>query len=657
MYLLNLTLAQFLAVFGSVAAVAVALYLLDRSRRRQVVSTLRFWFAADQPAVAARRRRIQQPWSLILQLLGMALLLLAVAQLRIGARGDGGRDHVIVLDTSAWMAARSGNRTLMDLARDRALRYLHALPARDRVMLIRADALATPATAFETDRGKVEAAIRASNPGFTALNLDQALSFARHAQFQDGRIAGEIAYVGAGRIAEPDPGAPPPPRNLRVLLVPDVIPNWGLRKISARRSSTDPDLWDIYIAAHNSGVAPRQVTLSLDFAAPGRPAVPIGSRPLDLPAGGDGEANFQYRAAGAGTLGVSISPPDAFPADNRAALDLPAQHVLRVTVYSDEPDLLRPVLESTRLVAAVYRKPAEYRSGDTGLVILDRFVPPARPTADSIWIDPPADGSPIPVRDTVEHAPLVRWDSATPIATGLRAKDLRLEHASVFATAPGDLAIGEVAGGPVIVARPGSPNMVVFGFNPALAGMRYELTTPLLFANLLRWFAPDVFRLSEIAGGSVGMMKLELGGADDRFSSSADRQDTETDGLTHVSVTGAGGTPVPFSVHGRELHFFSGSPGPVRVLAGDRLYDFSLTLPQPWDVRWQPPAGARRGLPRFAAVPRPSGELWPWLALAGALVLVAEWFLWGRRSFVVVCPVRRPLRSDGLRHRPLAVRR
>ena len=64
MYFLNLSLPQLVALFGAISAVSVALYLLDRSRRKQVVSTLRFWVAAGQPAVAARRRRIQQPWSL-----------------------------------------------------------------------------------------------------------------------------------------------------------------------------------------------------------------------------------------------------------------------------------------------------------------------------------------------------------------------------------------------------------------------------------------------------------------------------------------------------------------------------------------------------------------------------------------------------------------
>ena len=106
MHLLNLTLGQFLALFGSMSAVMLALYLLDRSRRRQVVSTLRFWVSAEQPTVVARRRRIQQPFSLLLQLASMALLLLAIAQLRLGAPASAPRDHVLILDTSAWMAAR-----------------------------------------------------------------------------------------------------------------------------------------------------------------------------------------------------------------------------------------------------------------------------------------------------------------------------------------------------------------------------------------------------------------------------------------------------------------------------------------------------------------------------------------------------------------------
>src|SRR5579863_9310336 len=251
MYFLNLSLLQMIAVFGAVSAVSVALYLLDRSRRKQIVSTLRFWVAADQPAVAARRKHINQPWSLLLQLVSMALLLLAIAQLRFGTPALAGRDHVIVLDTSSWMMARSGRATLMDVARQRARQYLRALPARDRVMLVRADAMATPATAFEPNHQKVDAAIQASHPGSTALNLNQALSFARHIQAQEGRRAGEIAFIGPGRTAESGESAVAPPKNLRVISIADNVENCGLRKIGMRRAAGDPAVWEVYVSAHN----------------------------------------------------------------------------------------------------------------------------------------------------------------------------------------------------------------------------------------------------------------------------------------------------------------------------------------------------------------------------------------------------------------------
>jgi hypothetical protein len=616
MYFLNLSLLQFLAVFGSISAISVALYLLDRSRRKLVVSTLRFWIAAEQPAVAARRRRVQQPWSLLLQLLSMALLLLAISQLRLGSPAQAGRDHVIVLDTSAWMAGRSGSRTLMDVARERARQYLKALPIRDRVMLVRADGMATPATAFEVDHKKIEDAIAASQAGATALNIDRALLFARHVQGQDGRRVGEIAFIGPGRTAPRDPGMAALPRNLRVISIPDNVENVGLRKVGMRRSGADSELWEIYVAVRNYGARPHAVNLSLDFGPPG-PAgrVAAGSRQLTLEAGTEAEASFEYRTSAAGMLGVHLSPHDSYPNDDHAELELPSQPTLPVIVYSAQPELLRPVLAATPRIAAVYRRPEEYRANDTGLVILDRFIPPQRPQADSLWIDPLAMGSPIPVRTTVEQTSFSHWDTEHPGAAGLHTKDFKLDHSKVFEVGASDGRIGEVAAGPVIVARPGKPKIVALGFHPVLSGMRYELATPLLFANLLRWIAPETFRHYEISGGSVGAVKLVM----DQDTAAAD-----------VKVTAADGSALPFTMRDRALNFFSGSPGGVKVVAGDREYLYSLTLPELWESKWTPPSDAHLGVPRFTQIMESSTDLWPWLAVFGGMGLLLEWILYGR---------------------------
>jgi len=606
----NLGLGQFLVLFGAVSAVSVALYLLDRSRRKVIVSTLRFWTSAEQPTAVQRRKHIQQPLSLLLQLLAMLLLLLAMAQLRIGSEGGRARRHVLVLETSAWMGARAnGNQTLMDLARTRARAYLRALPSSDQVMVIRADALATPATPFETDRAKLETAIAESSPSATALNLDQALSVARTAQL-NVQGSGEIVFVGSGRVNESESisdAVPLNTANLRVLPVGGSAENLGLRKIGVRRSATDPEVWEILVSARNYGSQPREAVLSAAVSN-----VPAGAQRLVLPANSEREATFTYRTRASGILQVRLLPNDAFPADNRAQVELPAEQPLVVTVYSDRPELLKPILAANRQVSAIYKPTAQYAPTDSGLVVLDSFHPAAAPKAPSIWIDPPAAQSPIAVRSRVANLPQLRWLTDNPLGAGLRTRDVRLSGASVFNAAPGDIKVAESDQGPVIVARPTNPKMVVIGFHPS--AMRYELATPLLFANIFRWIAPDTFVEKQIDTQPVGTVNVAVAPG--------------TDPAT-IRVLRADGSAVPFTIQNESLHFFSGTPGTVRVLTGERENIYSLSLPEVSDSKWTAPGNARKGLPTFRETAA-SHDIWQWLAVAAAGLLLFEWIRWGQ---------------------------
>jgi hypothetical protein len=612
MYLLNLSLAQFLALFGSISVAMVLLYLLGRPRRKQVVATLRFWTAAEQSTIVHKRKRIQQPLSLLLQLLSMLLLLLAVAQLRLGRPLAAPHDHVLIVDTSAWMSAANGNRTLMDQAREKALAYVNSVPPPDRVMLVRADALATPATAFETNRTKLQQAIAQSTPGATALNLDQALAFAHQEQALASGRPGEIVYVGPGRtLAEARLNSAPLPKNLRILSIADVTDNCGLRKIGARRSAADPEVWDIYASVRNYGSAAKTLTLSLRFGG-----APAGAHKFTVPSSSEREIAFAYRTRAAGLLEADLFPHDRFPDDDRAVLELPQLPSFNLTVYSNEPDLLRPIVTAIPRVHAAFQRVEEYRADAAGgLMIIDRVRPPKPPNADAIWIEPPPGAAPIPVRTRIKGTPFDRWCSDDALCAGLRTKDIRLESTDVFESAPGDIKIGEVREGPVIVARAGKNKSVVFGFHPALSDLRYELATPLLFGNILRWMEPELFRRSAAVAGSAGSVTMQL---------DCDIHPED------VRVLQQDGTPVPFTTHGQKLRFFSGTPGTVRVLAGERETVYSLTLPELWDSKWEVPAGTKRGIPVFRETVSLSRDLWQILAVLGGLGLLLEWFLFGR---------------------------
>ena len=241
MFFLNLSLPEFLAILGSISGIVVALYLLDRMRKKHTVATLRFFEMAEQPPVLKHRRKLQQPWSLVLQILSMLLLLLAIAQLRFGSASRSSRDHVLILDTSAWMNARSGQTRLIDQARAAARSYVKQLPASDRVMVLRADVLATPATVFEPDRLKIQEAIDQTQPGSGPLNVQQALDFAQRAQKLQAQRPGEIVLIGAARVSSEEAALAAAPANLRIISVNGPNEHVGLRKVSVHRSLTDPE--------------------------------------------------------------------------------------------------------------------------------------------------------------------------------------------------------------------------------------------------------------------------------------------------------------------------------------------------------------------------------------------------------------------------------
>src|SRR5205085_7831841 len=138
--------------------------------------------------------------------------------------------------------------------------------------------------------------------------------------------------------------------------------------------------------------------------------------------------------------------------------------------------------------------------------------------------------------------------------------------------------------------------------HPALSAMRYELATPLLFANILRWMAPETFRQLDLSGRSVGMVTAPV---------------DEGVGPADVRVLREDGTPIPFTLRDRSLHFFSGSPGTIRVMAGDRESVYSQTLPEMWDTKWEPPSNVHRGLPAFRERIQSSRDLWQILAILG----------------------------------------
>jgi hypothetical protein len=614
MFFLNLTAGEFFALLGVVGGLVTALYLLDRSKRKKVVSTLRFWTPARTAEELQSRRRMREPWSLILQLSGLLLLLLAIAQLQWGSKRSRGRDHVLLLDTSAWSASLTADGSVLNEEKRLAREYLSAIPGADRVMVVRADGLATPVTPFTSNRTQLAAAIDGAVSQSSALNVEQALSFAVQAQSWAEGAHGEIVYVGPGisSAEAADSSAPP---NLRILSAELSRENVGIKRLAAKRDQQESNSWDATVTLKNYGSERHVVRLETQFAGSR-----FAPRLMNLAPREETAAEYSFTTGAAGDLLARITPADSLLADNEARLQLPKSGPLQVAVYTRRADALRPLLESNHRLTARFFDPAQYAARQQGeVVVLDGFAPREKPSLPSLWIAPPRDASPIPVKGIDYDATIKTWHNETPFAAGLRAKEAHIANAELFETYEGDTPIASAAGGPIVVARAAgtkNPKLAVIGFDPLQGQLKFEVTTPILFANILRWLSPESFRALDLSAAGVGTAMVAL--------DPKERTD-------QIRVADDNGIALPFTVHGTALQLFAADPSVLRIYSGERERILSLTLPDVGEVAWKIPAGAAQGLPRQSRMGGAPVDLWKWLALLGMGCLIAEWFLFGRQ--------------------------
>ncbi|HEX4773485.1 MAG TPA: VWA domain-containing protein [Bryobacteraceae bacterium] len=610
MFFLNLGAGEFFALLGVAAGLITALYFLDRSRPKLIVSTLRFWPQNGSPATRRSRYHVQDPWSLLLQLVSLTLLLLAIAQLEWGKRERPLRNHVLLLDTSSASAQNAANGTVLDDEKRLAREYLLRLGARDRVMLVYAGGLVAPRTPFTADRAELERRVLEAASSYSALNIDRALAFAKRAELWPEGEPGEIVYVGPQRINH---SASQPVPHLRILPVNARHENRGITSLVVRRDP-EPNAWQATLNVHNYGTTPVRVVLHAGFGA-----TEFAARTLAIAAQADAHADYAFTTSAAGELHMNLAPADGYAADDRASLILPRNGPIQVAAFTSRAGMLQLLLNANPRLSVRYFSPADYRPDvDAEVILLDQFAPASRPPHPTLWIDPPSHNSPLSVQSTVNDQVIESWTSDPELGRGLHSRDVRPHEAHVYQTFSGSIEVASAAKGPVAVAQTkdvGGNRLAITGFDVLAPELRYELSSPLLIANLLSWLAPASFESSEIRCEQAGVVSLTLDPGEDAAS---------------LRVVDDHARDLPFSLRHNKLEFYVDRPALMRVISREKERVVSISLPEVAATDWHATTAAI-GLPGHLANALSAVDLWRYLAIAAAILLAIEWTLFSRR--------------------------
>ncbi len=604
------------AVWSALAALALWLYLHHRRPQHRRVSTLRFW-ASVQPVAQPRRRRLREPWALLAQVLFLMLLILALANPRLGITNEG-RSVVIVLDTSIWSQMRpAGASPWIDTERQEARRVLDSLPSADRVLLLPAEADAPPILPFTTDRGALRRAIAEVPTSSNTADIPRVLEMGRAAL--GGSRRGVLVYVGPGMLDErqarsldefraatenPDDNRGQPQFLVRLLGSEKPVQNRGITRLSLRRDAAQPDLWHLLTQLKNYSDTKSSVVLKLSVSGQ-----PLGQRTISLSPGELANAENEFTWAEGGLLQAEISPSDALAADDRAVVNLPTFRVIRVAVFPGNapfPTDLLTVLSSNPYLRTEVVTPAMNADVSPDVAIYQGSEMPSQLSFNSIYfLSGPASAGSHSVR-------VVGWNSQHPVTRWVRTHDVSVRNPAQLNMLSTDTILASTEGNPpapLILAREqNGRRMLIIGFDPQKSNFPLQSAFPLLMAGGMEWMTHSVDESAE----SLSTGELDLPGPAARIISPSGRD-------------------VPFARKGQDVHLLATETGMYRVVppngspSGETSVAVNTPLLPAQRMTLTPPETARI---ESEPLQQPGSDLWRGLVLLGIVALWLEWWLY-----------------------------
>ena len=591
---------------SALSLVIVALYLRRPRRRSLEVSTLLFWRRVFERQPHRRfLGRLRNPLSLFLQLLIFLLLLLALARPQ-EASPRGRRSTVVVLDARARMQAPGVFRDAQFAAQD----IVSRLAPNDEVAILALEGPPRIVSPFSNDGKELRQKLASLAPSDAGGDLGETLLLAR--RLLEAR-PGEKRLVFISDRKTTDAG------DAEQIAVGKARENMGILAFAQRALPISPQSAEIFAKVGNfsSTVRHAEIEFSLD------------GRPFDLQrfqiGPGDQRNLFaivpkETLARGDGLLIARLTSADGVAFDDTAYGALPTGERLRVLLIGEDDPFLENALKADPSIAVEMLTPDLWRpdmGADFDAVVFDNWLPKDA-TLETLGRGSFFFFGRTPFDIAGEESPaasLEKTDSESPLLWNVDLDTIRLARAaSLSLPISGQWRASvpvESAGEPMIAALEGpqGARVAVAAFAVEDSNFPLRVGFPLFVSNVVHWLAGR--RAENETELRAGETFIPVG--DENISRDPITQATE-------------GQPPPVI------------DGPLK-LTRNGLYKVRGPFRSRWlaintaDAAESDLRHAESTTNEAPALSRSWGALqsWRWLALAAAILIVAEWFLHHRR--------------------------
>ena len=373
---------------GLLAIPIILLYMLRLRRREIVVSSTFLWQQVMQDSEANTPwQRLRRNLLLLLQLLILAMLVIALARPFFSVPAVGSGQIVLLLDASASMNATDVNgQSRFEAAKAEALNVINAMSVTDSMTIVRVADVPEVIAPATSDRLTLSAAVTAAQPSNASADWPGALTLAVGGALDASDF--NVVIISDGGLGDPAL-LPEIPGEVSYVTVGQSSENIAISALATRSLAGQAP--QLFTQITNYGPRDAQIVYSLTvdgelfvsdfYTVPAQDNIALTSE--KLPEG------FKLIEAGL-TVPTSSTIPDYLAEDNRAwavnsgAVTRQALLMSPGNLFVEQVLRSLPAVEGFKgdLDRGIPRQPFD-------LYIFDGWLPDALPEGDILFINPP----------------------------------------------------------------------------------------------------------------------------------------------------------------------------------------------------------------------------------------------------------------------------
>lgn len=609
-------LAPLAFAFAASIPVVIVFYLLKRKRVVKLVSSTLLWqkFLADTQA-SAPFQKLRKNWLLYLQILLLALAVLALTRPFFATPAKPAQLRVVILDGSASMQATDESPTRFEKARAEALKWVDSLQPTDQMVVLLAGANTEVKQSATSEKAALRRALSHGAecaPSDSPTRLVPALKMAE-SLVRDRRSA-EIHLFSDGAVPELSDF-----ENKALPLIYHKVGqranNLGITALDARANPENAAQRAIYTSVAN--VSSNRFDTELELRFDGNL---LETRPLVVEAGQTSPQVFTAVQEHDGVFTLALRVEDDLAADNEASIVSVLPKPVKVMLVTRGNRLIEKALKASPSVQLVTATDLTDFGAGFDFIVLDGVEPTVWPkgnvlafrVVNSNWVESVT---------AVDGPVIVDWKSTHPLLRYAGFDNVQIVQ-SLTARAPTwAVSILEAPQAPLILAGDlGRQRIVWVGFDPLESNWPLRVSFPIFIANAVEWLNPANAKNSQLLIKAGDPFRLAL-----------------NEPVKSAEVKLPDGSTKQLAVDGVNEIVFGDTArkGIYHLRAGTNETTFTANLLAAAESNILPRDELKFG--EYTSVPattvqRTNLELWRTLAAIGLAVLMFEWWWYHRRT-------------------------